>query len=507
MDGSASPVRHTPILIVGCGFGGLALTIALKKAGISDFTILERAAGPGGVWRDNSYPGAACDVVSRLYSLSGDQDHDWSQAFAPQAEILAYYRRCFDRHGVAPHVRFNTEVRRASFDAASATWTITANTGETWRTPIFVSAVGLFNQPIIPEIPGRDSFKGKQFHSAGWDHSYKLAGKRVAVLGSGASAVQFVPHVAEEAEKLHLFIRTPQYVFPKTFFPGTSSWDAWLQKHPRLRWLARLKIYLMFERFIFRRRFFPEMRKLGEEGFRQLLAQKVADPELRRKLTPDYPLGCKRVLVSDRFIDAVIRPNTEVVTTKIARILPDGIETADGRVYKVDAIIYGTGFKPTEYLTPMRIYGLGGRDLKDVWREGAEAHLGITIAGFPNFFLMYGPHTNAITSIIFMLECQARYIAQCARTIMRHGGYMNVREDAQRKFIAETQARLSRTIPALAICHTYAKQENGRITTQWPGYATEYRRRTSRVRMSDFDFVAATAPAKDEAATDKIAAD
>jgi cation diffusion facilitator CzcD-associated flavoprotein CzcO len=486
---STSPIS-TPILIIGCGFGGIALAIALKRAGLNSFVILERASDVGGVWRDNSYPGAACDVVSRLYSLSGDQDYKWSTAFAPRDEIFSYIKGCVERHGIREHVRFETEVANAAFDAAAGTWSVETARGEHFVTPVLVSAVGLFNNPSVPDVAGREQFKGEQFHSARWNHAYPLAGKSVAVIGNGASAVQFIPRIAREVEKLYLFQRTPQYVLPKTFFPGTGDWDKWLQRHPRLRGLARLKIFFMFERFIWRRKWRPHLRLKGEEGFRRLLEAKVKDPELRRKLTPNYPMGCKRQLVSDEWFDALVRPNVELVDNPIERIEPEGVRTSDGQVRRLDAIIYGTGFTPTTFLTPMRIKGLGGRDLNEAWRDGAEAYLGLTVNGFPNFFMLYGPNTNAVASIIYMLECQARYVVSAIRALQRKGArYMNVEAGAQKRFVDEAQVRLAQTIPARPDCFTYFKQPNGRITTQWPGYALEYRIRTHAVRASDYQFV------------------
>jgi cation diffusion facilitator CzcD-associated flavoprotein CzcO len=262
----------------------------------------------------------------------------------------------------------------------------------------------------------------------------------------------------------------------------------WLTRHPRLRWLARLRAYLMFERFIVRRRHFPETRKIGESSYASLLEQKVQDPELRRKLTPDYALGCKRVLVSDRWIDALVRPNVSLVTERIDRIDPTGIVTLD-KHREFDVIIYGTGFRPTDYLTPMRITGLNGVELNASWRDGAEAYLGIAVPSFPNFFMLFGPNTTTITSIVFMLECQARYIVSCLKALRRQrASWMSVRAEKHRTFVNEIQSRLARSVPAMANCRSYLKQENGRITTLWPGYTTEYLLRTRKVRRADFEF-------------------
>jgi cation diffusion facilitator CzcD-associated flavoprotein CzcO len=478
-----------PIVIIGCGFGGMAMAIELKKKGMNDFIILERAADIGGVWRDNSYPGAACDVVSRFYSFSFDRDRAWSQAFAPQDEIWQYQLEVDRRFGIRQHVRFNTEVLRASFDDKAGEWTVETADGSRLTTPVLISAVGLFNTANIPDIPGRDSFKGVTFHSSNWNHGYDLNGKTVGVIGNGASGVQFIPKIAPLVAKLNLFQRSPQYVMPKAIFPGAGKFDLWLQRHKGLRWLARLRVHFLFERFIWRRRWKPHLRLAGEAAFKKLLEEKVKDPELRRKLTPNYPMGCKRQLVSDVFYEAMTRPNVEVIDTPIERVTEDGIVTRDGTHRKLDAIIYGTGFKPTAYLTPMSIRGLNGRDLNEAWRDGAEAYLGVMVNGFPNFFMMYGPNTNAPSSIIFMLECQARYIWSALKLMKKYNARcMNVRADVQKDFNVEAQARLSTTIPARADCFTYFKIENGKITTNWPGYATEYLWRTRKVQPGDYEF-------------------
>jgi cyclohexanone monooxygenase len=484
---------HAPIVIIGAGFGGIAMAIALRRAGERDFVMLERAADVGGVWRDNAYPGAACDVVSRIYSFSYDQDYAWSTIFAGQAEILDYIHGVVERHGIRPHIRFNTAVMSAVFDEEAALWRVETEDGARIETPVLISAVGLFNRIKIPDFPGRDSFKGAQFHSAHWNHGFDVAGKRVAVVGNGASAVQFVPKIAPHVERLFLYQRTPQYVLPKRIFPGTGDFDARMQRVPWLRGLARAKIFLGYERFVFRRKWRPLARLRGEAAYRAMVAAKVKDPTLRAKLIPNYPIGCKRQLASDEWLDTLVRPNVEVIDTPIASVTETGLRTVDGIERDVDAIIYGTGFTPTDYLQPMRIAGLGGRDLNAAWREGAEAYLGITVPGFPNFFMLYGPNTNAITSIVFMLECQARYILDCVRALrVRGGAYMNVREDRHRSFAAMLQRRIAPTVQAMSICLTYYKNEFGRITTNWPGYAFEYGWLTRNVRPRDYDFVGRT---------------
>jgi cation diffusion facilitator CzcD-associated flavoprotein CzcO len=480
-----------PIVIIGCGFGGMAMAIELKKRGMNDFVILERAGVVGGTWRDNTYPGAACDIVSRLYSFSYDQRYEWSTAFAPQKEIWDYQLKVVERHGIRPHVRFNTEVANAEFDEKTGTWCVTTTDGVQFRTPILISAVGLFSNANIPDIPGRDAFKGVSFHSSNWNHKFPLEGKTVAVIGCGASAVQFIPQIAPKVARLDLYQRSPQYVMPKKIFPGASDFDARLQKHRWLRPLARLKVYLTFERYGLRRRN-DALRAKGQAAHRALLEAKVKDPELRRKLTPNYPMGCKRQLVSDLWYDALTRPNVDVIDTPIARITADGLVTKDGTARKADAIIYGTGFTTTAYLTPMKVKGLAGRDLNEAWRDGAEAYLGITVTGFPNFFMLYGPNTNGPSSIIFVLECQARYIVSAIRALQRkRARFMNVRADRQREFNAEMQERLSTLVWARSNCLTYYKTESGKITTNYPGVGTEYLWRTRAVQPKDFEFTGA----------------
>ncbi|HEX4113335.1 MAG TPA: NAD(P)/FAD-dependent oxidoreductase, partial [Stellaceae bacterium] len=447
----SSPEKF-PIVIIGSGFGGIAMAIALKRAGDRDFVMLERAGEVGGVWRDNAYPGAACDVVSRIYSFSYDQDYAWSTEFAPQPEILAYVRGVVERHDLRRHIRFDTEVVAARFDGVAALWRLETALGGQIETPVLISAVGLFNRIKIPDFPGRETFKGAQFHSARWDHAFDLAGKTVAVIGNGASAVQFLPKIAPLVKQLYLSQRTPQYVLPRSIFPGTGAWDARLQRYRWLRGLARLKIFLAYETFVWRRKWRPQARLKGEAGFRAMLATKIADPVLRAKLTPDFPIGCKRQLVSNEWFETLIRPNVAVIDAPIAAITETGLKTADGTERDADAIIYGTGFTPTDYLQPMKITGLGGRELNQAWREGAEAYLGITVTGFPNFFMLYGPNTNAITSIIYMLECQARYIADCIRALRaRRAAYMNVRAGRQARFIAEVQRRFGPTVQAMSL--------------------------------------------------------
>lgn len=476
------------IVIIGSGFGGIAMAIALKRAGFGEFSIIERSGDIGGVWRDNGYPGAACDVPSRLYCYSFEQDYDWSAAFAPQAEIYEYLRRCADKYGVRPHVRFNTEIAGAVFDERAGNWSLTTTAGETIEADVVISAMGLFNRPKLPDIPGREAFAGVQFHSSRWNHDYALDGKSVAVIGTGASAIQFVPEIAKIVGRLAVFQRTPHYIMPKEQRGTAPAERSRFQRSALGRALERFRIFYNMEKGT-RRRSSLAMTEAAERVFLKGLERQVPDPALRAKLTPDYHLGCKRVLRSDDWYPALQRPNVELVTTPIERIDATGITTADGNHRDFDAIIHGTGFTPTDFLSPVKLTGLNGLTLDDAWRDGAEAYLGVTVSGFPNFFIMYGPNTNLSGSIVFMLESESRYIVRCLRAMRRRGArYMAVDGAAQRRHNAEIQSRIAQTVIMDDNCHSYFRTETGKVTTQWPGYLTEYRLRTSRVHAGDYVF-------------------
>ena len=333
------------IAIVGGGFGGVALAIALKKAGIDTFTIYEKESDAGGVWRDNSYPGAACDVPSRFYSYSFEQDYPWSRRFAPQAEILAYLKHCIEKYRIDRHIRYDTEIAGATFDPSIGCWKFTTADGRQFDAHVFVSATGLFSRPVIPEIPGADTFAGRQFHSARWDHDLSLDGKTVAVIGSGASAIQFVPAIAPVVKQLHLFQRTPHYVLPRPDAQPAAGDRPWHERNALLRRLDRLGLFFSFERAGQRRRS-DWLTRRGERNFLKFLESQITDPELRKKLTPSYHLGCKRVLFSSDWYPALARPNVAVIDTPIEAIVPEGIRTQDGQVRSADVIIYGTGFSP-----------------------------------------------------------------------------------------------------------------------------------------------------------------
>mgnify|MGYP000293516851 CR=1 FL=1 len=410
------------IVIVGTGFAGIGMGIRLKQAGIDDFTILEQASGVGGTWRDNHYPGAACDVESHLYSFSFEKNPGWSRTFACQKEILAYLERCADKYGIRPHIRFDTAVTGASFDEASGLWSLGTSRGETLQARVVVSGTGGLSRPSRPDLPGLSTFAGKTFHSARWDDAYPLEGKTVGVIGTGASAVQIVPAIAPRVGKLHVFQRTPPWILPKADRAFSEREKERFRRHPWRMSLERSALYWRRELtglgFVVE----PRLFRLLEPLVLKYLERQVRDPVLRKKLTPDYRLGCKRILPTNEYYPALQRPNVELVTEGIEAIQPAGIRTRDGEERPLDLLILATGFEAAEAVAPFAITGRGGRDLNDAWRDGAEAYLGATVAGFPNLFLIVGPNTGlGHNSIIFMIECQVRYALDAILAMRREG--------------------------------------------------------------------------------------
>ncbi|MBK19083.1 MAG: 4-hydroxyacetophenone monooxygenase [Rhodospirillaceae bacterium] len=481
--------KDREIVIVGCGFAAVALGISLKKAGFNKFTILERAPEIGGVWRENTYPGAACDLPSRLYSFSFEQDYPWSLRYAPQNEIFEYLKHCIDKYSLTPHIRLDTEVAKATYVDDDFTWKLETKKNEEITADIFVSAVGLFNNPFVPDIAGRDTFSGAQFHSSRWDHSIDLNGKIIASIGSGASAIQFVPEIAKQAERVHVFQRTPQHIFAKGDRANAQQdhGTSLLQKFSHRR--ERLKLFARFEKNS-RRRSSERMTRKSAEAFEKYICELVDDPTLLEKLLPDYPPGCKRGLRSDDWYPTLLEPHVHVVDAPIDKISEKGIRTTDGQFHPADVIIYGTGFTPTKFLTPMQIKGANGQDLNGAWHEGAEAYLGVSVNDFPNFFMMYGPNTNLSGSIIYMLENQARYITNCLETLDRSKSRaMHVKKEIQKQFNAKIIEEFSKTVMVHEKCRSYYQTETGRITTNWPGLMLSYRWRTRRVRKSDYIFL------------------
>jgi cation diffusion facilitator CzcD-associated flavoprotein CzcO len=485
---SSRDVSALRVAILGAGASGIAMAVALKRAGLDRFTIFEKGEGVGGTWRDNTYPGAGCDVPSHMYSFSFAPKADWSRIYSPQSEILAYFEDCAGREGLLPHCRFRTEVESADFDEEAGVWRLRTKDGEQFAAEILVSAVGQLSRPSYPRLPGLEDFRGKTFHSARWDHGYDLAGKRVAVIGNGASAVQFVPHVAAVAGKLSLFQRSNHWITPRGDRAYTAREKDLFRRFPWFRRLHRGLIYALLEKNFFVFRPGSWMARRMERSARAHLADQVKDPVLRSKLTPDYPIGCKRILVGDDYYPALVRDHVEVVTDAIARVTEDAVVTADGREHPVDAIVYGTGFVTTEFLAPLRVRGRGGLRLEDAWKEGAEAYLGVAVAGFPNFFLLYGPNTNlGHNSILYMVETQVRYVMACLRAMQeRRLRWLDVKAAAMAAYNRALQAALAGTVWAGG-CHSWYKNDSGRITNNWADSTLRYRWRLRRLRLEDFD--------------------
>jgi cation diffusion facilitator CzcD-associated flavoprotein CzcO len=485
VNGDGSSPR---VLIVGAGFGGVGMAIELLRHGFHRIQILEAAPELGGTWFYNQYPGAACDVPSHLYSYSYAQRRDWSRLCSPQDEILNYLQDVAREHRVEELIRTGTRVTECRFDESRSVWQAETESGEQFEAEALVVATGQLNRPAFPHLPGRDSFEGHTFHSSRWDSDYPLAGKRVAVVGTGASAVQFVPQIAPQVERLTVFQRTGNWMLPREnrVYPG------WLRKLirwlPPVNWVRRRYMFNYCELLTLAIR---RPRTLGRLlGWRSasFMRGQVPDPELREKIWPDYTFGCKRVLFSSHYLTALGRPDVELVTDRLAQVTPQGLRTDDGHEREFDCIIWSTGFRATEFVAPMRLHGRDGRELAETWTDGAHAHLGMAIPDYPSLFLMYGPNTNTSGgSIIFYLEAQAAYIRQ-ALSHLRAGRYseLAVRPEVEAASDAEVQSRFTGT--AWVDCDSWYRDKQGRIVTNWPGYMREYLERTREFDPAEYEF-------------------
>ncbi len=484
-------VGRPSVIIVGAGFGGIAAAIELRDHGLRDVTILERGPGIGGTWLYNSYPGAACDVPSHLYSFSYAQRRDWSRLCSPQAEILDYLRGVAHEHGVDRLVRTGVDVRACTWLEDRRRWTITAADGRTWSADAVIVATGQLHQPALPAIEGREDFAGHSFHSSRWDHGYDLAGKRVAVIGSGASAVQFVPEVVGRAAHVDVFQRTGNWFLPRRNRPYPWWFKALVERLPGLQTHRRRFFYNYAESLTVMIRHPRTLGWIGRLWSTVFMRWQLRDPEVRARVWPDYTFGCKRILFSSRFLPALQRPNVGVVTEPIARITPRGVMTRDGTEHPVDCIVYGTGFHTTRFMLPMEISGAAGRTLREAWSAGAHAHLGMTVPGFPSLFLMYGPNTNTSGgSIIAYEEAQAAYIRQALEQVRDRGAAaIDVRCEVEAASDREVQARFPGT--AWTACDSWYRDPSGRHVTNWPGYMREYEQRVRTLDPAEFGFVQA----------------
>lgn len=477
------------VAILGAGFAGLCMGLKLQAQGEMRFAILEKADRVGGTWRDNTYPGCGCDIPSHLYSYSFEPNPDWPEIYSAQPDILAYIERVVEKHGLSRHIRFNSEVISAEWDDDALLWRLATRGGERLTAEVLVTAWGQLNRPKLPPIEGRDSFEGAAFHSARWDASVDLAGKRVAVIGNGASAIQFVPEVAKVAGKLTLFQRSPNWIVPRMNRPYTADEIARFRADPAAMRKVRDDIFQMAEDRLAARRAGTLPVEEVPIPLAHLQAQ-VADPDLRAKLTPDYELGCKRVLISSDFYPALQRPNVELVTEGVARMTPQGVVDGSGRLHEVDVVIYATGFETRSFAGDTRITGAGGLSLDTAWADGPEAYLGLTTPGFPNLFMLYGPNTNlGHNSIIYMIEAQADYVLQALEV----GRPLAVKAEVNRRYNDELQAALANT-PWAGSCTSWYKTADGRILNNWPHTAKAYADAVARFEPGDFEVVGARAP-------------
>lgn len=477
-DGMTTTSLQT--IIIGAGMSGLLAAIRLKQAGV-EFVVLEKSNDVGGTWLDNAYPGSGCDVPSHLYSYSFAGNPDWSRLFARQPEILDYFRAQADRFGVRDNIAFGTDVASADWDEATAHWTVTAADGRAWSAPALIVATGQLNRPRTPDIAGRETFTGTQLHTARWDSGVTLSGKRIGVIGTGASAIQIVPELAKTAAQLAVFQRSPHWIIPREDKPIGEGARRWMARLPLLRTTFRALIWLRLEQ-VWKAIEQPGGAKARqmEQLARDYLANQVADPELRAKLTPDFPIGCKRTLVSDDYFAALTRDTVTLETGAIDRIEPAGVRLSDGTLVELDAIVWATGFETHGFVAPIAINGPTG-NLATAWQAGASAYRGTTVAGFPNLFLLYGPNTNlGHNSIIFMVERQMEYALPAILKIARgKARRIAVRPEAHKAYNDALQARLATTSWA-AGCGSWYKTDSGVMPNNWAGNTAEFARMMKR---------------------------
>ncbi len=476
-------------IIIGTGFSGLAAAIRLKEVGIHDFVILEKAADLGGTWRENTYPGAECDIPSALYSYSFEPNPKWEYKWSHQPQILEYMRHCAQKNDLYPHFHFNREMTGAEFHEEEGYWQVQTKEGETYQGQSLIVAVGQLHYPRLPNILGRDKFEGSSWHSSQWNHEVEIAGKEVGVIGNAASAVQFIPQIAKEVKNLRVFQRSANWMLPKQ----DRAYQAWekeiARRFPFLLKIYRYQLWLKGGALFFlmgQNRF---LKKLAEEQSIKFIKESIEDPLLQQKLIPDYPIGAKRILFSDDYYPALNQDHVEVITDPIQEITPQGILLKSGREVVLDALIYGTGFVTNPFLMNLDVRGLEDKSIHEAWKNGAEAYLGITTTDFPNLFMMYGPNTNlGHNSIIIMSECQANYIAQCVHTLKKHNfKYMNLKPEVQQAYSEEIQDRLAHSA-WVEVKNSWYKSGD-KVTNNWPGRTMEYSARTRQVRYDAYELV------------------
>ncbi|MDY6797259.1 MAG: NAD(P)/FAD-dependent oxidoreductase [Pseudomonadota bacterium] len=517
------------IVIIGTGFSGLGMGIRLKEAGYHNFVILEQSDDIGGTWHENHYPGCACDVQSALYSFSFEQNPEWTRMFARQEEIKGYLKGCAEKYGLMEHIRLNTHVAGARYEERTGSWTVeTCNSPELWaymqnkglkpgdaldrtdkalpafdtlNAEVVVSGMGGLSTPAYPEIKGIESFTGKSFHSQDWDHDYDFRGKRVAVIGTGASAIQFVPEVAKEAAHLDLYQRTPPWIMPKPDREIRPLERMLFRKFPQTLNAFRQSLYWMLEGRVLGFVGNPRILKIGELQARRHIRSQIKDKELRRKVTPDFHFGCKRVLISNNYYPALARDNVDVLTDGIREVRGNVIVDNQGNEREVDCIIYGTGFKAQDPIPRKMIFGRGGQDLLDAWKEGAEAYKGTSVTGFPNFFMLMGPNTGlGHSSMVYMIESQVQYVLDAIKKMQKHNWKsVEVKDAAFSQYNASIHAKLGNSVWQTG-CKSWYVNENGKNTTLWPGFTWQFRQQTRKFDAGNYRCEPATGAVTEEAA-------
>lgn len=493
----AAPHKVLDVVIVGSGFGGLCMAIKLREAGRNNFVLLEKAAEVGGTWRENSYPGAACDVQSHMYSFSFAPKTDWTQRYAGWEEIQQYILDTTERFGIRPFIRFNREVSGMHFDPARALWTVDTVQGEQLLARHVVMASGPLHVPSIPTLPGQEYFKGKIFHSAQWDHDYDLTGKQVVSIGTGGSAIQYAPEIAPKVAKLTILQRTSAWVIPRDVRLYANWEKALFARVPLLRKLHRARLYWSNESRVWPL-FAPRLAKSLQKLAQLFINVKVKDPAVAKALTPDYVIGCKRILISNKWLPMFNRDNVELITSGIQQLREHSVVLKDGREVAADCIILGTGFvtDPRIYMKNFPCVGLPGRDLMRDWKDGAEAYYGTTVAGYPNFYQLVGPNTGlGHNSIIFMIEAQVHYVMQCLKRLQEKGAdYLDVKREVQRAFNDKLQSKFKGTVWASG-CSSWYQQADGRNVLLWPGSTWRFWLQTRQVHDQDYNFVRCAASA------------
>ncbi|MFD5090961.1 flavin-containing monooxygenase [Amycolatopsis thailandensis] len=477
------------VVIVGTGFSGLGMAIQLRKEGREDFVILEKADDVGGTWRDNTYPGCACDIPSHMYSFSFEQNPDWSRAYSPQPEIWRYMRDVAAKYDLHRFIRFGQEMTGARWDADENRWHVASKSGEEFVAPALVAGVGALHLPQIPKLAGIERFKGRAFHSAQWEHDYDFKGKRVAVVGTGASAIQFVPRIAKDVAELTLFQRTPPWIMPKPDREMPEALQKAFSSVPLLQRAFRNVLYWGLEARAIGFNGQPWVMKIGQRIAKRNIFKSVKDPELRRKLTPDYTMGCKRVLVSNDYYPALARDNVDVVTEGVKEVREHSVVDGAGVEHEVDAIIYGTGFHVTDAFDDLEIIGRDGRNLGKEWAaEGMRTYQGITVSGFPNLFFLLGPNTGlGHNSVVFMIEAQISYVAQALR--LARGKALDPRPEAQERFNGDIQRKLAKGIWTQGGCKSWYLDAKGVNRTIWPGFTWRYWLDTRQVKREDYELL------------------